>query len=333
MVRTKKQVVDLLHKNRKEERKTFEPYSLPNHLHEPSFTINGLQPNSKEDHHHSNLQSIFYSLTPEEINEMLTDCEYKEDEIILRMITQTNYLQSIREKIEAKKRKTQLKCSKNRNTVNVIPSEAKQICKTSKEQVKTDKPPVLSEKSNKPMTRQHRIKQETHRSRPEQVTNGHRRLALDDALKQLEDGQNHESAFAGWSEARLRAYKMIDTNPNSYYYRFNAPGEQQRKGKWDEHENRLFMQRLSELGANSQWGIFSIAIPGRVGYQCSNYYRFMIESGHIQDPNYVLDGKGKARYLFDRKTEDGGTEKIFRKHSKHTTGVENLVKKKSRRGK
>lgn len=43
----------------------------------------------------------------------------------------------------------------------------------------------------------------------------------------------------------------------------------------------------------------------------------MIESGQLHDPNYVLDEKGKARYLFDKKTEDGAVEKIFRKHSKH----------------
>lgn len=35
---------------------------------------------------------------------------------------------------------------------------------------------------------------------------------------------------AGWSEARKQAFKLIDTNPNAYYYRFNAPGEPQRNG-------------------------------------------------------------------------------------------------------
>jgi hypothetical protein len=33
----------------------------------------------------------------------------------------------------------------------------------------------------------------------------------------------------------------------------------------DEHE--LFMTRLKEKGADGEWGIFSMAIPGRVGYQ------------------------------------------------------------------
>lgn len=65
------------------------------------------------------------------------------------------------------------------------------------------------------------------------------------------------------------AFRMMDKNPNGYYYRFNAPGEQQSKGKWTDEERDLFMNRLKELGANQQWGIFSMAIPGRVGYQVS----------------------------------------------------------------
>ena len=37
------------------------------------------------------------------------------------------------------------------------------------------------------------------------------RLALDDALKQAQD--NPHGGFEGWSQARIRAYKMIDENP------------------------------------------------------------------------------------------------------------------------
>lgn len=59
------------------------------------------------------------------------------------------------------------------------------------------------------------------------------RLALDDALKQVQDNtKDLEKAFEGWSEARIKAYKAIDTKPNTYYYRFNAPGEEQKKGQW-----------------------------------------------------------------------------------------------------
>jgi hypothetical protein len=39
-------------------------------------------------------------------------------------------------------------------------------------------------------------------------------------------------------------------------------------------ERALFMKRLGEMGACGKWGIFSMTIPGRVGYQCSNFYRY-----------------------------------------------------------
>lgn len=93
------------------------------------------------------------------------------------------------------------------------------------------------------------------------------RLALDDALRQIQSSNSPDKAYEGWSQARIRAFQMINENPNSYYYRFNAPGEEQRKGAWTEEERELFFNRLKEVGANGQWGIFSIAIPGRVGYQ------------------------------------------------------------------
>jgi len=132
----------------------------------------------------------------------------------------------------------------------------------------------------------------------------HGRLRLDDALKQIE---NDPTAMETWSKARIRAYKMIHEKPNAYYYRFNAPGEKQRNGPFSEGERRLFFDRIKEVGANGQWGIFSMAIPGRVGYQCSNYYRQMIERGEIQDSNYYIDEKGKAHYLFGKtKNENQG---------------------------
>lgn len=33
----------------------------------------------------------------------------------------------------------------------------------------------------------------------------------------------------------------------------------------------MFYARLAEAGANGQWGIFSMKIPGRVGYQVLFY--------------------------------------------------------------
>ncbi|KAJ2636173.1 hypothetical protein GGF40_003165 [Coemansia sp. RSA 1286] len=152
------------------------------------------------------------------------------------------------------------------------------------------------------------------------------RLPLDEALAQLQraaaaksgTGIDLSKAMKGWSEARIKAFKAIKTKPNTYYYRFNAPGEEQRTGQWTAEEQKLFHARLREIGANGQWGIFSMTIPGRVGYQCSNYYRYLVENRLIHDPNYVLDEKGKAHFLFTtkKKNPDGSAMRVFRKHKK-----------------
>lgn len=38
--------------------------------------------------------------------------------------------------------------------------------------------------------------------------------------------------WVGWSEARITAWKLRETEPNAYYYRFNEPGEAQKTGAW-----------------------------------------------------------------------------------------------------
>jgi len=119
------------------------------------------------------------------------------------------------------------------------------------------------------------------------------KLKLDDAI-----AQGHTE---GWSGARMRAWKLRDENPNAYYYRFNEPGETQRNGKWTEAEKKVFFQRMKEVGVNGQWGIFSKAIYGRVGYQCANFYRQLIECGEITDNRYAIDGNGKAHFIFPSK--------------------------------
>ena len=60
-----------------------------------------------------------------------------------------------------------------------------------------------------------------------------------------------------------------------------------------------FYARLEAIGgkADGQWGIFAMGVPGRVGYQCSNLYRQLVEKGKVKDDNYFLDDKGKAHYL------------------------------------
>jgi hypothetical protein len=58
---------------------------------------------------------------------------------------------------------------------------------------------------------------------------------------------------------------------NAYYYRNLKPGEEQHKGPWSEEEHLNFVQVLDEMEPK-MWGLFSLKIPGRVGYQCADYY-------------------------------------------------------------
>jgi len=151
------------------------------------------------------------------------------------------------------------------------------------------------------------------------------RLLLDDALKD-------KSKMDGWSEARKKAWKNKDNNPNSYYYRFNEPGEKQGNGGFTDKEHKIFMKRLLEFGANNKWGVFSMKIPGRVGYQCSNYYRDLVKKKIIHDPNYFWDGKklhfkrgvkaGKSKTLFEALRWYNFTVKedksgVWKKNSRH----------------
>lgn len=120
-----------------------------------------------------------------------------------------------------------------------------------------------------------------------------KKLKLDDAIAQ--------GSMEGWSTARMRAWNLRHENPNAYYYRFNHPGEVQRNGKWTDEEREAFVSRMHEVGVNGQWGIFAKEIYGRVGYQCANFYRQLIENGDIEDPRYSIDESGKAHYLFSKR--------------------------------
>lgn len=129
------------------------------------------------------------------------------------------------------------------------------------------------------------------------------RLLLNDALLNV---NNQE----GWSDARKKAWANRKTQQNGYFYRFNVPGQPQKNGKWTDAEHELFMKRVLEIGVNDQWGIFSKKIPGRVGYQCSNYWRGLVKDGDVTDPNYHFDGK---KLHFKRHTKHFSISPEYRK--------------------
>lgn len=57
------------------------------------------------------------------------------------------------------------------------------------------------------------------------------------------------------------------------------------------------MSNIKQRGVNYEWGTFSMNISGRVGYQCSNYYRALITKGEIEDDNYYFEN-GKLKFRF-----------------------------------
>ena len=92
-----------------------------------------------------------------------------------------------------------------------------------------------------------------------------------------------------------------ERRPNAYYYRHLPPGEKQRNGAWTPEEKKLFLARMKEMRGDSDtfgrdWGLFSLAIPARVGYQCSNFYRLLIESGELTDSKYVWGEDGRIHH-------------------------------------
>ncbi|RUS20171.1 hypothetical protein BC937DRAFT_86241 [Endogone sp. FLAS-F59071] len=210
--------------------------------------------------------AMFDYVCEEEIDEMLLDCEGDEEEVVVRL-TQPGYLYGIR-KIIATKYTTEIESHEDDDGSG---------------QKYRSYPYHYLPKSCHSNARQYRM-------------GG--RLALDDALKQVQEHKiDPAKAFEGWSQARIRAYQMIDQNPNSYYYRFNAPGEVQRKGQWTEvgGGEEALSQKAGRGWRERAMGVIFNVNPGTSGIP------------------------GKAHYLFDKKNSKGEVEKTFRTHSKHTT--------------
>jgi hypothetical protein len=109
-----------------------------------------------------------------------------------------------------------------------------------------------------------------------------------------------------WSSVHRRSYLGKEKDRNAFLYRNPPPGVAQRNGPWTMEEKQKFMARLAEVRENGdgtgKWGLFSEAIPGRVGYQCSNFYRLLIMHGEVEDPRYQFDENGKLRYLSQGKS-------------------------------
>lgn len=265
------------------------------------------------------IKRMFEHLKINEIQMALKKTNYNEEETILNF-TKYNYLHEIRKSI-AIEAINNFKKYKNKN--NNITKElnignemitSPSIPIKSKSQIAIEKTEKEEEEDayTKLIAKRKKVVKKITTEESKLKCFLYARVTLDDAMKKLEQGKATETEL---SLARRRAWELIEKKPNSYYYRFNAAGELQRNGKWTDEEKELFIKRLKEVGADGQWGIFSMAIPGRVGYQCSNFYRSLLKSGELKDSKYQKDeASGKLQYLFG-KDKDGKGQ--VRSHAKH----------------
>ena len=110
-----------------------------------------------------------------------------------------------------------------------------------------------------------------------------------------------DEEWRSWSDIHRKSYLAGMKDPNTFLYRNCPVGVQRKNGPWTEDEKRLFIKRLNQIRGDKdtidgKWGIFSLGVPGRVGYQCSNFYRLLISLGEIKDSRYVIGSDGKLHH-------------------------------------
>lgn len=81
-----------------------------------------------------------------------------------------------------------------------------------------------------------------------------------------------------WKE-QANGISMINFNPNNFLYNHKGPGQIIKNGKWSVEETELFKELINDgisnktISKNGPWGIFSLRMPYRTGYQCLMKYK------------------------------------------------------------
>ncbi|KAK3842509.1 MAG: hypothetical protein J3R72DRAFT_368137 [Linnemannia gamsii] len=110
----------------------------------------------------------------------------------------------------------------------------------------------------------------------------------------MEDVFSHAQVRT-WSEVRIKTWEHRRTNVEGFYYRFVDPTEGQQNGPWSAKSAQEFLVRLEEwkqrgIRIGTSWGIFSMKVGHKAGYQCSSYYRKLLETKKLTDPAYSWEG-------------------------------------------
>ena len=87
--------------------------------------------------------------------------------------------------------------------------------------------------------------------------------------------------YGMWSLEQRRRWDRVSEQPGLYYYHHTAPGIAARMDDWDNDEVELLIHLLlchpvtseARKGEASEWGLFSINLPGRVGKECEEKWR------------------------------------------------------------
>ncbi|OHS98928.1 hypothetical protein TRFO_34727 [Tritrichomonas foetus] len=114
-----------------------------------------------------------------------------------------------------------------------------------------------------------------------------------------------QSVWNQYSQIRRDSFKLLLKNPNSFFYRNRPPGDPQKYGSFTEEEEAQFIERIKYFRDvlkidDGLWGLFAVPLRGRLGYQCSNFYRYLVTEGRVKDPHYKVTHDGKL--IFDRST-------------------------------
>nr|CAG8514308.1 3288_t:CDS:10 [Entrophospora candida] len=167
-------------------------------------------------------------VTDEEIKEALKDCK-GDEALALNKMYNNEYFKELRKRIAHKHNKDAIDHD-HRGFRELLKLQGPQKTSITELQAGSQKSIQKDDDDDKETTPKRPQRTASKRTRNSNSNfNNNRmkgRLALDDALKQIEDYDvNRDKAFEGWSLARKKAYLAIKTNPNTYYYRFNAPGK------------------------------------------------------------------------------------------------------------
>ncbi|KAK8898583.1 hypothetical protein M9Y10_000875 [Tritrichomonas musculus] len=105
-----------------------------------------------------------------------------------------------------------------------------------------------------------------------------------------------------YSPIRRDSFTKLMKNPNSFFYRNRPPGEAQKYGSFSPEEEAKFLERVRYFREDLHiddglWGLFAVPLNGRLGYQCSNYYRYLVSEGKIKDSRYKILENGKLSYI------------------------------------